>query len=472
MKLKKKNYYTFNKNNKKFLMDIYKMKFAEITEDEYIIFNEQRFENCNEHLTEKILKLNELDLFFSDDTPTEFIDTKTRELSFSLPSVHSCNLNCKYCFANAGENFQEKDKSFSKEMVEKCLKFLVNNSKLREYEKYRLDFVSGGEPLLDKKSLYEIIDLAKHTFESEEKDLFIWLCTNATLVKEKDLEEFSKKGIRVGISLDGDKEGNDYCRTYKNGLGTYEDILKTIEMIKESKNISKYLKELWGLSVLTKKNQDLIKICNHMIELGFTTLQMRLVRTQDEELVFSEKCSEVLFKNIEEFIEYLFKNAIDNYLDPLQLILNDNDYIGKIIRRIILESPYVRRCKAGLNKFSFAANGDIYPCDAFVGNEEFKLGNIDTGFNEERLKKFEDLSVFSREKCSLCWARFICGGDCYHNGLLVNDNISIPDSNFCEMVYHIITTSVYWINELMINNEDAYLMIRKIISMRSNLHSN
>lgn len=47
--------------------------------------------------------------------------------------------------------------------------------------------------------------------------------------------------------------------------------------------------------------------------------------------------------------------------------------------------------------------GNIYPCDSFVGNEEFRIGNIHTGINEDIKRKFEKKTIYERPKCKSCW---------------------------------------------------------------------
>lgn len=64
-------------------------------------------------------------------------------------------------------------------------------------------------------------------------------------------------------------------------------------------------------------------------------------------------------------------HSLDEGIEYLLLILNDNDYFGKIIKRIILKEAYAFRCKAGRSKITVCPNGDIYPCDSFVGKEDY-----------------------------------------------------------------------------------------------------
>lgn len=128
------------------------------------------------------------------------------------------------------------------------------------------------------------------------------------------------------------------------------------------------------------------------------------------------------------------------------MILNDNDYFGKILRRLLLRQIVINRCQAGKNKFSISANGDIYPCDSFVGNEKFRLGNLNTGMIEKNALK--SICVNDREECQKCWGRYLCGGDCFHNSYLKNGNVLEPDKMFCKLQKHLIVLALMLIDKL------------------------
>ena len=77
---------------------------------------------------------------------------------------------------------------------------------------------------------------------------------------------------------------------------------------------------------------------------------------------------------------------------------------------------------------------DIYPCHQFVGNEEYKLGNLyDGSFDMELSRKFAGLNIYTRPDCKDCWARFYCSGGCSASNLLVNGDIKKPNRFGCDM---------------------------------------
>ncbi len=65
--------------------------------------------------------------------------------------------------------------------------------------------------------------------------------------------------------------------------------------------------------------------------------------------------------------------------------------------------------------------GDLYPCHQFVGQEEFLLGNVDTGVTNERIRdEFKLCNVYAKDKCRDCFARFYCSGGCAATILIIS----------------------------------------------------
>ena len=62
------------------------------------------------------------------------------------------------------------------------------------------------------------------------------------------------------------------------------------------------------------------------------------------------------------------------------------------------------------------------------------MGNMGDS-NEETIvtDMFQKADVKNRIPCSKCWAKYVCGGDCFYNSFLVNGNIYDPDPVTCSM---------------------------------------
>lgn len=173
---------------------------------------------------------------------------------------------------------------------------------------------------------------------------------------------------------------------------------------------------------------------------------MKLVRISKDNYLSINNTNIKKIKELYKELVYFFIEEIKKGdISSLKMILNGNDYLGKIIIRLVLGMYTSIRCGAGKTKISVTANGDIFPCDSFVGIEKYKLSNIEN--MKEQLNnlnnEFFSLSVNNREKCIKCWAKYICGGDCPYNSFLCNNNIYEPDKYFCEIQKYLIELSIH-----------------------------
>ena len=166
------------------------------------------------------------------------------------------------------------------------------------------------------------------------------------------------------------------------------------------------------------------------------------------------------------FAKWLLK-TLDEGIEYLLLILNDNDYFGKIIKRIILKEAYMYRCKAGRSKITICPNGDVYPCDSFVGNENYLLGNINTSFNP-RSVCFHDVN--HRNPCSDCSIKYLCGGDCYYNSMLHTGNHNAPDKKMCEIFIGLCNIAIWLTFHIEKDYPDSYKKIERILDIKGKVN--
>jgi uncharacterized protein len=77
--------------------------------------------------------------------------------------------------------------------------------------------------------------------------------------------------------------------------------------------------------------------------------------------------------------------------------------------------------------------GDLYPCHRYVGMEAFRFGNIhDGGMDALKMRVYyESLHGRFAEKCTQCWARHLCGGQCPWYLSRIDGTIAAPDEATC-----------------------------------------
>jgi uncharacterized protein len=164
---------------------------------------------------------------------------KTLKCTSAVLKVASrCNLNCSYCYMyNLGdESYKHQPKFMSQVVVESFIKKIRSHCEKNNIKEFFFIF-HGGEPLLaPKKFFLRFIELAEEQLLPGTIPLFN-IQSNATLITEEWCEFFEENNISLSISLDGYEEINDRHRVYHNGKGSFHDIVKSIHLINQFREL-------------------------------------------------------------------------------------------------------------------------------------------------------------------------------------------------------------------------------------------
>lgn len=72
----------------------------------------------------------------------------------------------------------------------------------------------------------------------------------------------------------------------------------------------------------------------------------------------------------------------------------------------------LKGCGCGNEYVAVTPDGDIFPCHQFVGNDQWKMGNVmDGSFNFPMKADFAEANIYHKPLCKDCWAKFFCSGD-------------------------------------------------------------
>lgn len=191
--------------------------------------------------------------------------------------------------------------------------------------------------------------------------------------------------------------------------------------------------------------------------------EMKVSRGDESKYGISEENVSLFIDSYQKLIDYLLEQYINKNMEPLLALINGNDTMGKMIKSITLLEPNCYRCGAGKDRLSFTANGDIYPCDNFVGMKEFKLGNIyiDTTID---INEYWDYHTDSSNVCKKCWAKYLCSGDCYYNSYIRTGSMIVPESCMCEFFKKLSEMIIIFVAEMEDVDFEQYKVKASIIT--------
>ena len=345
---------------------------------------------------------------------------KTVVKALCLHIAHDCNLACKYCFAEEGE-YHGRRALMSYEVGRKALDFLIANSGNRR--NLEVDFF-GGEPLMNWQVVKDLVAYGRAQEKLYDKHFRFTVTTNGVLLNDEIQEFINREMDNVVLSLDGRKEVNDRMRPFRSGRGSYDLIVPKFQKLAESRNQEKY----YVRGTFTRENLDFAEDILHFADLGFKQMSMEpVVGDESDPYAIRKEDLPVIMEEYDRLARIMIEREKDGKGFNFFHFMIDLDGGPCVVKRL-------SGCGSGTEYLAVTPWGDLYPCHQFVGQEEFLMGNVDDGIvKPEIADRFRSLSVYTKENCKNCFAKFYCSGGCMANSYNFHGTLDDTYEIGCEM---------------------------------------
>lgn len=386
--------YYFNREGKYYLFNSLSGLFCEISEHTYrSLYNRDYTQlsiETQEFLRKNKVLINEDEKYmYYLQSQIEYMKYVNNESSLGLviaPTIH-CNFNCPYCFES-----KSNSKYMSDEVEMQLLDFVRHRKNTKEIN---LTWY-GGEPLLAFDRIKSIWNLLISEFPAL-KIRNHTIVTNGWLITDAIIDFFKKTSLNsIQITIDGTREHHNKTRCLKNGMPTFDVVVR---------NIIAIAKSIPTLDVLVRVNisrgncEDYAKICAMIGQLKIKniTLYPGFIRedTTDRNSLSYDSLSE---EDTHEFFKRSFKCGIKTSFMP-----------SKCNNRGCLMNS--------LNAFIIGPEGEIYKCWNDVGHADRVVGTISNRNPSDKLRLYRYLieaSPFSDSRCKDCFVFPVCSGGCGH----------------------------------------------------------
>ena len=337
---------------------------------------------------------------FIDDAPLEPPPVS----ALSLAIAQKCNLGCAYCYASQGE-FGGPAKNMSRDEALKAVDLLAGSA--APGARLNLAFL-GGEPLVNRAVLRDATRRAAELAKSRGAKIGFSITTNGTLLTEDDAEFFERFGFAVTISVDGPREVHDALRPYKGGAGSFDALMRrAAPLLRLQRRM-----QVSARVTVTPTNVALRRTLDLLVAAGFHSVGFSpmlsspngggQMQPHDLEIMLGEMidCGREYERRVRRGERYPFAN-----------LANALKEIHRGTHR-----PYP--CGAGAGYFGVSADGELFACHRFVGDEDGAMGSLGAGVDRARQANWlVERHVHRQEPCRSCWARYLCGGGCHHEVL-------------------------------------------------------
>ena len=410
------------------VIELYPKKKEEVIVAELLLKYKDREDVTEEELKlciEDVKALIEAKKLYTEDTFEDMAGTfKERSgnviKALCLHVAHTCNLNCSYCFASQGKYHGERA-VMSFEAGKQALDFLMDNSGTRR--NLEVDFF-GGEPLMNWDVVKQLVEYARNVEKERGKNFRFTLTTNGMLIDDDVIDFANREMSNVVLSLDGRKEIHDRERVDYAGNGSYDRIVPKFQKLVESRGGKDY----YMRGTFTHANPDFTKDVFHMTDLGFKELSMEpVVSAPDDPAALTPEDLEIVKEQYEILAKEMIKRNKEGNGFTFYHYMIDLTAGPCIYKRI-------SGCGSGTEYMAVTPWGDLYPCHQFVGEEEYKLGDIWNGVtNNDLREEFRSCNAYARPECKDCWAKLYCSGGCAANAYHATGSIRGVYEPGCEL---------------------------------------
>ncbi|GGU55881.1 radical SAM/SPASM protein FxsBH, inactivated beta-hydroxylase extension form [Streptomyces lavendofoliae] len=151
--------------------------------------------------------------------------------------VHSrCDLACDHCYIyeHADQSWRTRPKAISDQAISRTALRLAEHAKKHALPSVTV-ILHGGEPLLAGPARLRRVCEELTAALAPVTALDLRIHTNGLQLSPRYLDLFDEYGVRVGISLDGDKAANDRHRRFADGRSSHPLVLKAVDLLHQER---------------------------------------------------------------------------------------------------------------------------------------------------------------------------------------------------------------------------------------------
>jgi uncharacterized protein len=347
-----------------------------------------------------------------------------RVVNMALFVTQTCNMRCVYCYGNGGE-YGERG-VMTRETAFEAVDWLMESS--MDAKTVHVGFF-GGEPLMDFPLIRQVVAYAKEQAARRGKEVDFNMTTNGSLLTEEIISFMDEEKIDPLISFDGPPGIQDRQRPFRNGKGSYNRVVANVQRLRA------VMPNLSARATLCGDSDPFV-IRRAMEAAGFVNCHVTpaspVILGQTGNGAVPARAARTGERTAEKMMAYeraatarLFAAVKNRSLDPA------SPPEGLHLLAALAEGK--RRhaaCGIGRGLQAVAVNGDVYPCQRFVGLTDVRLGHVRdyrvNGLNDYHRAVVENLPV-----CRTCWARYLCGGGCFYDNMAHTGDMHRPNPSHC-----------------------------------------
>ena len=352
-----------------------------------------------------------------EPTPiTEFRGTP-EPTAVTLFLTTACNLRCTYCYASAGDT---PARSMPLSVAKHGIDFVIANAMRQNAPGIQIAYHGGGEPTVNWDTLTGSLDYARERSGQCGVTVHASLATNGVL-NDARIDWILANISDVSLSFDGTPDVHDRHRPTVGGRGSSARVMRTLERF-DAADFPYGLRMTVTADQIERLPDSVAYVCEHF----------RPRRILVEPSYQLGRWQEAPSAETAAFIA-----AYREAQARARLLGRDINFSGA--RLGLLTNHF---CGISQDSFSLSPDGNVSACyEAFSEDQPlanlFFYGKPDAeayAFNLPVLEHLRGQAVQHRGHCQGCFAKWSCGGDCYHRAQHASPGTEFKGTDRCHII--------------------------------------
>ncbi|MGC1121460.1 MAG: radical SAM protein [Candidatus Methanofastidiosia archaeon] len=324
---------------------------------------------------------------------------------FVIFPTYDCNLRCPYCYEGT-----EKPSTFMDDtVVENTVNFIQHTTLENKSRAVVVGFY-GGEPLLYPETC-AAIGKAVSEWAAEKKILYYGtLTTNGTLLTEKTARIVLPYIASVHITLDGGKDMHNTKRVYRNGKGSYQEVMRAVNILKDTP-LHLTVRIHVDLSEPPYKGLEVLEDLESMGLQGRPNLHIYFKELEPPNACLSASPGEEYLEKKKKALHKfptVWKEAQNRGWGPHMSVEAGSEH--GILSFNIVPCDHLKR-----GRYVVGPEGDVYMCPMSAGYPHHSIGTLEKGGILRYAPSYFSLLTrdpLTLEGCSECVFLPMCSGGC------------------------------------------------------------